>query len=329
MTSSIPPSDSGETSSVDHRHPRHRFLKMAAWIAAGFTVLLLFVAVTATILLNSARFHAYLLGTVQKQASESLGVPVTLQNFTLHLSTLSLDLYGLTVAGANPYPNPPLLQVQHAEVGVRIVSVLHRKWYLDTIQIDQPVVQVFVDKSGVSNLPSPKKSNSKSNTTIFDLGIRHAVLDKGEVFYNDRHSPLTADLHDLDLHAAFDDGQTKYSGRLAYADGRLAFGTFQPFQHDFDAQFDATPSVFHLTPAKVWGGGSQVVLDATVTNYSTPSVQANYDVTVDGAQAAKLLNNPSVPAGLVRATGSAQYQQVANRALLDTLTLSGDLNSRP
>ena len=325
MTSHTPPSDPGETSSADSHH---RLLKIAAWLVGGVTVLLLFVVVTATILLNSARFHAYLLGTLQKQASESLGVPVTLQNFTLNLSTLSLDLYGLTVAGANPYPNPPVLQVQHAEVGVRIVSLLQRKWYVESIEVNQPVVQVFVDKNGVSNLPAPKSNGSKSNTSIFDLGIRHAVLNRGDIFYNDRHIPLAADLHNLDLHAAFDEIQKKYSGRLAYADGQLVFGTYRPFQHDFDAQFDATPAAFHLTPAKVSSGASQIVLTATVTNYTNPSVQATYDVTVDGAQAAKILNNPSIPAGLVRATGTAQYQQVSNRALLDTLIVSGDVNSR-
>ena len=67
------------------------------------------------------------LRTVQRRASESIGTQVQLQNFVLHLSNLSLDLYGLTVHGAAPYPNPPLLQVAHAEVGVRIVSVLHQE----------------------------------------------------------------------------------------------------------------------------------------------------------------------------------------------------------
>jgi translocation and assembly module TamB len=324
----VQPPDSGGTSEATHQQPRHRLLKMAAWFAAGITVLLLLLAVTATILLNSVRFHAYLLNTVQKQASESLGVPVALQNFTLHFSTLSLDLYGLTVSGANPYPNPPILQVQHANVGIRVVSILHRKWYLDNFRIDQPVVQVFVDKSGVSNIPKPKSSNSKSNTTIFDLGIRHAVLDRGEIFYNDRSSPLSADLHNFDLHAAFDSSQTKYAGKLSYAGGRLVYGTFQPLLHDFDAQFDATPTTLHLTPAKISSGASQIILAATLTNYSNPSVQANYEVTVDGGQLAKIFDNPSIPAGLVRASGSAQYHQVANRSALDALVANGDLTSR-
>ena len=328
MNASVPPSDSGETSASNHQHGRHRLLRVAAWIGAGMLVLLLLIAVTSTILLNSARFHAYLLATVQKQASESLGVPVTVQNFTLHFSRLSLDLYGLTIAGASPYPNPPLLQVQHAQVGVRVVSILHRKWYLDSFRVDRPVVQVFVDKNGISNIPTLKSSNSKSNTTIFDLGIRSAVIDRGEIFYNDIPSALAADLHNVDLHTTFDRALTKYSGKLSYADGRLVYGTYKPLQHDLDAQFDATPTTFHLNSAKISIGASQINLAATLSNYANPSIQAKYDVTVDGAQLAKILANPSIPAGTVRATGSAQYRQVAKRALLDTLVVNGDLTSR-
>ena len=84
--------------------------------------LVVIAAIAVTVLLHSARFHNYVLATVQKKASDSIGTQVQLQNFALHLSNLSLDLYGVTVHGAAPYPNPPLLQVAHAEVGVRIVS---------------------------------------------------------------------------------------------------------------------------------------------------------------------------------------------------------------
>ena len=107
------------------RNRRHtRLRRVAAWIAVGLVALLVIAGIAVTVVLHSARFHNYVLATVQKKASESLGAQVQLQNFALHLSNLSLDLYGLTVHGAAPYPNPPLLQVAHAEVGVRIVSVL-------------------------------------------------------------------------------------------------------------------------------------------------------------------------------------------------------------
>jgi translocation and assembly module TamB len=311
------------------RTPASRLWKAAAWVAGIFIVLLLVAGLAVTILLHSTRFHHYVLSTVEQKASESIGTKVQLQNFALNLSDLSLDLYGLTVAGANPYPDPPLLQVARGEVGVRIVSVLHRKWYLDRLVIDQPVVKVFTDAHGVSNIPAMKSSgSSSSNTSLFDLGIRHAVLDRGAVYYNDRQSALSADLSNVDFRASFDSLLQKYSGKLSYTDGHLQSGTFKPIPHNLDAEFDATPATFHLTQARLTSETSQVVLKATLQDYSHPQVQGSYVATLDGSQFRKVLANPSVPVGFIRASGSVQYQQVANRSALDTVLIKGDLSSQ-
>lgn len=318
---------SGKSEHPSPRPHRHKLARIAGWIWLGFTVVSLLIVILIPVILNSTAFHNYVLKMVREQAQESLGVPVTLQNFALHFSTLSVDLYGLTVAGAAPYSNPPLLQVRHAQAGVRIVSVLHRKWYLDNVQIDDPVVQVFVDKDGKSNLPKPKPSNSKSNTTIWDLGIRRTVLNNGAIFYNSRPTPLWADLHNLDLHATFNDQIQQYAGTLSYSDGHLAFGGFQPLAHDFNLKFDATPSVAHIQSARISSGNTQVLLTATATNYSNPLVDAHYDVTLDGAQLARIMNNPSVPAGFVKVAGTAHYQAAPNQPAINGITVNGDLQS--
>jgi hypothetical protein len=114
------------------------FMRIVAWFYAGSTILLLLFAVTTAILLNSTRFHNYIIRTAEQLARESLGVRMQLQNYALSLSNLRLDIYGVTVDGASPYSNPPLLQVQHAEASMRIISILQKNWYLDDIRVDQP-----------------------------------------------------------------------------------------------------------------------------------------------------------------------------------------------
>ena len=324
-------STSATFSNPDPASPnRHaRWLKVAAWVAGTVVALLVVAGLVITAVLHSARFHNYVLNTVQQKASENLGTQVQLQNFALHLSGLGVDLYGLTVHGAAPYPNPPLLQVAHAEVGVRVVSILHQKWYLDSFIVDQPVVKIFTDAHGVTNIPVIKSSGaSSSNTSLFDLGIRHAVLNQGAVYYNDRQSVLSADLHNVDFRASFDSLLQKYSGKLSYADGRLQSSSFKPIPHNLEATFDATPTTFHLTHARLTSDTSQVVLTGTLEDYNHPRVQAHYDAVLDAGQFRKILENPSVPVGLIRASGSVEYQQIANRSLLDTVVLKGDLNSR-
>ena len=312
---------------VPPRHPS-RMRKAGAWVFAGLLGFLILAAIVVVMVLHSVRFHNYVLSYAQKKASETLGVQVQLQNFALNLSNLSVDLYGLTVHGAAPYANPPLLQVAHAEAGVRIVSVIHQKWYLDSFVIDQPVVKILADAHGVTNIPTIKSSGSgSSNTSIFDLGIRHAVLEQGAVYYNNRQSVLSADLRNVDFRASFDSAMQKYSGKLSYSDGHLQSGSFKPIPHNLEAEFDATPTTFHLSQAKLTSESSQVVLTATVQDYSHPQLQANYAATLDGSQFRRILENPSVPTGLIRASGSVEYQEVANRTFLDTVVVRGDLNS--
>ncbi len=278
-------------------------------------------------MLHSARFHNYLLTLAETKASDALGTPVQIQNFATHFSNLSLDIYGITVHGAQPYPNPPLLLVRHAEVGVRVVSIWHREWYLDTIRIDQPVARIFTAADGTSNIPKPKSSGG-SGTNVFKLGIRHAVLTDGEVYYNDKKAALDADLHDVDFSSYFDSSQQKYSGTLSYRDGHLQAGTFSPISHNFDAQFEATPSIFFLKRAKLSSGASQFVLIATLKDYSHPNIQGDYDAVLDGGDMRRILRDPSIPAGVILTSGSVAYRYAPNVSLLDTAVVDGDLNSR-
>lgn len=312
------------------RGSRTRLRRILIWSIAIVGAIVLMAAITVATLLNNRRFHDYLLRTAQTQASESLGVNVQLQNFAVNFSNLSLDLYGVTVDGAAPYANPPLLQVDHVEAGVRIVSILHRKWYLDSFRIDRPVARIFVDAHGNSNIPTIKSSgnSNSSNTSIFDLAIRHAELNRGEVYYNDRQSPLSADLHNVDFQASYHILLQQYSGKLAYTDGHLIAGDFRPVPHSLEAEFDATRTTFHLKNAKLSSGASQLLLSAAMQNYANPLVDAQYSMSIDGNQVRQILKNASIPTGQVLTSGTLHYQQSPNRTLIQSLTLNGELHSR-
>lgn len=306
-----------------------RSSRIVAWSAAGIAAAIILVLIATSILVRSASFHRHLIAAFEDKASASLGVRVKLQDFSLHLSTLGVDLYGITVDGAKPYPDPPVLQIEHAQASVRVVSILRGKWYLDDLRIDRPVVKVFVDSHGVSNIPTPtSKGGTSSNAELFDLGIRHALIDHGEVFYNNRPSEISFDLHEVSLRASFDSLMQRYTGRLAYSDGRIVYGALHPLPHSLDVEFDATRTAFRLSRATLDMDASQIVLSGTLDDYSHPAVQARYDANIDGAQLGHLLHNDSLPSGMIRAIGSLQYQQIANRSLLETLVLNGDLTSR-
>ena len=303
-----------------------RALRVIGWCSIGAGVLAIACYCALLALLDSNAGHRYVLRIAQRKASAELGVPVSIENIQLNLAALNADLYGLRIAGAVPHSNPPLLQANHLKVGVRITSLLRRSWYLSEVQIDHPVVWVLVDKNGASNIPVFKSSGS-SHTSVFDLGIRHAVITQGEVYYNSRPQAITADLHNVAFRSVFSSLQERYSGRLAYRDGNLAFGALRPLQHNLDADFDATPEKFTLKRATVTAGPSSVILSAALENYSDPSVSAQYQIVLDGRQAAQILNQPAAPVGMVRTSGSLRYRKLPNRTAIQSLLISGTLQS--
>jgi translocation and assembly module TamB len=290
--------------------------------------LIVLVIIAVAVLLHSAKFHAYIQRVAEQKATVAVGANVTVQNYNLHFSGISpaLDLYGLVVDGAQPYPTPPLLQIEHVYVAVRVTSLLRRTWYLRDVRVDHPVGYLFTDNQGRNNLPQ-RKSGQKSSTNVFDLGVRHAVLDHGEVYYNNRKTALDADLHDMSFQAAFNPTQRSYSGTLAYRNGRLKIGTYNPMEHDLDAQFIAAPDRFTLQRAVLHSGPSEVDLTASLSNYSQPDVQAQYKATIDAGQFRRIMKNAALPSGIIRAAGKVQYASEPNRPLLDTVTVNGNLSS--
>jgi hypothetical protein len=127
--------------------------RVLRWPAAGVGILIILIAVTITVLLHSTRFHRYLLQTAAQKASEALGARVLARDYALHWSGISprVDLYDVVVYGVAPYSTPPLLQVDHIAMGVCVVSLLHRTWYLNEVRIDHPVARMFTDARGLSD----------------------------------------------------------------------------------------------------------------------------------------------------------------------------------
>jgi translocation and assembly module TamB len=309
---------------------RRRWRRLLGWIAIIVVSLILAIVVGIGSLLHSDKFHDYVLRTAQQKITASLGSNVQVQNYTLSFHGISptLDIYGLVVHGAQPYPDPPVLMVEHIRAGVQVVSLLKKQWYLNDAEVHHPVVQVFVDRKGVDNLPKPQSGGQKSSTNIFDLGVRHAVLDQGEIYYNNRKSVVSADLKELTFHAGYDVAQNMYSGTLSYRNGDLQLENYNPTKHDMDAEFSLTPQTFTLKSANLRSGNSSIALKADATDYSTdPKLRAQYAASIDAAEFRHILKNPSVPSGILKANGTVEYANKAGVAAINLLKVSGDVAS--
>jgi translocation and assembly module TamB len=263
--------------------------------------------------------------------SEALNSQVQIRDFTFHLSGMSptIDLYGVVVHGAPPYADPPLLEAEEMHFGVTITSLLHKTWYVGDVRLEHPVVRIFADRNGHTNLPTPKndKASSSDQTNVFDLGIRHLLLERGEIYYNNRKSELSADLRDLSVQSTFALLTRSYSGTVAYRDGHFQLQDANPIGHNLAASFVATPEEFRLETANLHTANSRVSVVATVRNYALPQVHASYEATIDAGEFRRALKNSSVPQGIVLSSGTFDYDSRSSAPMMAAINAKGELRS--
>jgi translocation and assembly module TamB len=300
-----------------------RVIRRALAVLAILTAIVIFAAL---IILRTPQFHRYVLTKIMEQGQASTGGRLVVQDWNFRLRPLTVTLYGIALHGSEAPNQKPLLQIDRLTVGVRAQALLHRNLQLRELLIQHPVANVFVNEEGKNNLPTPPPKQTSSTTTIWNLAIGHVLLNHGEIYYNDKKTPLDADLHDLRTEVVFDPVETRYSGMLSYTDGRLQYASYSPLPHDLRAQFSATPQGASLNPVVLTVGSSRIAVRADLANYHNPTVNATYDVLIH-TQDFESLSPAATPSGDALLTGKLHFANQPNQAAIRAMSVDGNIQS--
>jgi translocation and assembly module TamB len=299
--------------------------KIVGWTAVVIGALVLLVVVALIVILPNPAFQRYLIAKIERSAEESAGARVEIQNLQLHVRTLSADIYGLTVHGTEPAEAKPLLEVPHAKIGLKILSVLQHKVNLSELLVERPAVNLTVNKEGHSNLPQPPPSQSKSGSTnLFDLAVGHVLLTDGVINAIDRQVPVNANLSGLRTEISFSRLQKKYSGTISYQSGLIQYEHMRPLPHSLQASFDATQTELNLRPLLLKLGGSRLQVVANVRDYSGATVANGHYAVVLHTQDFSGLSSANA-SGDVAVSGAMSYKDVPGQSALKNAKLSGEI----
>src|ERR1700678_3467077 len=83
----------------------------------------------------------------------------------------------------------------------------------------------------------------------------------------------------------------------------------------------------NLSDVKLTSGTSQVLLNASVENYTKPAIHAKYVVILSLDEVRGILKDASLPTGTVLVNGIADYNSVPGKAALQTASLNGTISS--
>ena len=301
--------------------------KTIGWSLAGLFGLLVVVLVGGYFYLRSNSFQQFALRKIAEQANQATGGRTQIGGLDFNLSTLTAHLYNITMRGTESPDQPPLLHADELTVRIKIVSALHRQVSLRELLIAHPVIHLQVSTEGKNNLPmAPPSPQGSSQTSVFDLAVEHAQITNGEINYNDRKTPLEADLYDLGTDIHFESPAKTYAGVISYNNGHVKYAQCSPLPHNLNLKFTASPQRFDLESALLRLGSSTVALHAAVSDYSNPVADGDYQIQIH-TQDFAAMSPQAAPAGDITLNGKLRYQTAGNQPLLKSISVTGQLAS--
>lgn len=307
-----------------------KIIRRAVFITLGAIVVLL---AAAFVIVHTSVFTGYVRGKVMQMAQEKLGSRVQIRSLSIPWDELGVDVHGLTLRGREGNTEPPLLQAQRLKVGINFGALLHGRLELSEVILDRPVLHIQVNSQGQTNFPSANSSaqstadSSSTVDSLFNLAVHRLEINQGTIFYNDSKTPLAADLTDFRANVSFHRRSSEYEGSVGYKNGWIEAKSFERFDSSANLQFAASRSGIRCDPLSIALPDSRVSLYATVENYSDPHISGRYTGAISTDEVGQVLDEPSLPAGRVSASGTIDYQSVPDRTFLESLRLDGTLIS--
>ncbi|MGH9744489.1 MAG: translocation/assembly module TamB domain-containing protein [Candidatus Acidiferrales bacterium] len=246
------------------------------------------------------------------QIEERTGARVDLGGFHLHTWHLRAELDDLTLHGLEAAGTPPLFHAAHVNIAIHILSLFGKEIAIDELIFDQPQLAVRFDKSGKSNLPTPRvaPSNRPLQETLFSLRIGHLEFRDGSASVNDRSTPLAMLGKNLSFRLQLDapsPGAESYVGNLQWQQIELAARRDLPFRFDVSAKFVLHPNAFDLDELVLKFPRSELNLRAELPSFAQSDWNLRYRGRLTLADARTIFRSPLTPDGIADFSGQARY----------------------
>ena len=302
-----------------------RLGKIAIWITFAVAGLI----AIATVAVQSAAFHRFILARVIQKVETLTGARVQIGTFAFRWQGLRVDFYNVVLRGTEQPSERPLLAADHLAMSTRILSVWKKQIDLSEIILDRPIASLQIDSRGRNNLPTAPVGTGevKETSDIFDLAIQHFVIRSGEIYYNDRQMPLSADLHDFHTESVFNNLTQQYKLSATYDRGGLSYKDFKPIEHNLAVNLKAGRSGLFIDDIVLATKNSKMEVRGELNDYANPSLDGSYLIQIDARDVSTMLNANPRPSGQIELRGNLRYRDTRDIPFINAISINGTLDS--
>jgi translocation and assembly module TamB len=241
-------------------------------VAVAAVILLVVVVGAGLLVVRSGWFRELVRQRIVREIETATGGRVEVGNFSFKWETLTAKISPLVLHGTEPASDTPLLRVESVSVGLRVISMLERKFDLSSVSLDQPRLRIVVYTDGSNNLPQPTGPSSGKSwaENLVDLAVRRYAVTGGMAEIDLRQVPLSFSGEDLRLQMTRELTAARYRGNLTSRHVRVAANIMSPADADLSAAFTIDSTRVILSPIRIGVGRSRIDLDGELTNLRGP-----------------------------------------------------------
>lgn len=207
-----------------------RILKVFGFALGAVVALLLVLVGTVVLLFDPNDYKAELQRAVTQRTGRSFVLSGDLR--LAWFPWLAVEFGPASLGNAPGFGSEPLLQIERARLGLRLASLLRRRFEFDTVRLDNPVLRLAVDAQGRENWSGMFDAQPDSASTpgpgaaLREATVSALRIEGGRLEYRDAR-----DATQIDLSA------------LVLATGKLQGGAPFDLETSFDWRSDPDSSV--------------------------------------------------------------------------------------
>jgi len=247
-----------------------------------------------------------------QQLEARTGARVELGGFHMHALRMRAEIDNLTLHGLETSSEAPLFHADRVQIGITVLSFLHREFRIDELVVERPEVTVRLEKDGHSNVPAPKAQASAGpwQESLLNLRIGRVELRNGSANINDRRVPLELKGQNLAFLLQYvmpADGNAAYAGKLSWNQVELDLKRDVPLRFDLSTKFVLRHDSFELDEL-IWKTlHSELNLRAERPSFARAEWNLHYRGRLSLEDVRKIFREPLTPDLIADFSGEARY----------------------
>jgi translocation and assembly module TamB len=297
------------------------------YIIAALIVVLL--AGGALIYLNSSSFQQTVRRRVILELEHLTGGKVEIASLSWKLSTLQIEVRGLTIHGLEGANQAPYAHADRISLAVKITSFFSPRVALSNVAIDHVTVHLIIYPNGTTNQPEPiEKADSagrqKGAQRLFDLSVKSIQINDGTLILNQEQIPFSITGERLDANTTYSARDKGYESNISMSLLSARWRDVAPQRGDISLQLLLRGSEAVIKSLRITSQRSTLEAKGTLQNFNHPELQLQYQAALDLLTIARMAKISEINAGHADVKGLFHYQDNRFTSLGNVAVRNGD-----